>query len=101
LLRVPDFWLWAYLIFAISNAMIPSPADREPWLMAGLFLLLALVVAWVAGALAPAAQALAPEVAGALPVLTLAFIFTLVLDLAAAAALLLADTLIAGAQGRT
>jgi hypothetical protein len=29
--RVPDFWLWMYLIFAISNAMFPSSSDREVW----------------------------------------------------------------------
>lgn len=29
--QVPDFWLWLYLIFALSNAMLPSASDREPW----------------------------------------------------------------------
>lgn len=29
--RVPDFWLWMYLIFAISNTMFPSASDREAW----------------------------------------------------------------------
>lgn len=96
--RVPDFWLWAYLIFTVSNAMTPSPADREPWRATAVFLVLALLVAWLAGLLAPAAQALAPEVAGAMPVLTLSFIFTLALDLAAAALLWLVEALILGAQ---
>jgi hypothetical protein len=26
-----DFWIWLYLLFAIANRMLPSPADREPW----------------------------------------------------------------------
>lgn len=30
--RVPDAWLWLYLIFAVSNAMLPSESDRRPWL---------------------------------------------------------------------
>jgi len=30
-LRAPDAWLWIYLIFAISNAMLPSQSDRKPW----------------------------------------------------------------------
>ena len=97
--RVPDFWLWAYMIFAVSNAMTPSPADREPWLIAVLYLLLALAVAWLIGALAPAAQALAPELAGALPALTLAFVFTLALDLAAAALLWLVGSVTIGLRG--
>jgi hypothetical protein len=25
--RVADFWLWLYLIFAVSNAMLPSESD--------------------------------------------------------------------------
>jgi hypothetical protein len=30
LLHVPDFWLWLYLIFALSNAMLPSEVDIQP-----------------------------------------------------------------------
>lgn len=26
-----DFWLWLYLLFAVSNAMMPSAADRQAW----------------------------------------------------------------------
>ncbi len=34
----PDFYLWLYILFAISNAMIPTPADRKGWpLLIGLF----------------------------------------------------------------
>lgn len=31
ILITPDFWLWLYLLFAIANAMMPSPADRLYW----------------------------------------------------------------------
>ncbi|RME45572.1 MAG: hypothetical protein D6796_10275 [Caldilineae bacterium] len=27
----PDFWLWLYLLFAVANAMLPSPSDRLYW----------------------------------------------------------------------
>ena len=27
----PDFYLWLYVIFAVSNAMWPTPADRQGW----------------------------------------------------------------------
>lgn len=30
LMQVADFWLWLYLIFSISNAMLPSPSDMDP-----------------------------------------------------------------------
>jgi hypothetical protein len=29
LIRIPDFWLWLYLIFSISNAMLPSESDMQ------------------------------------------------------------------------
>ena len=28
----PDFWLWFYLVFAISSTMLPSVSDRRAWL---------------------------------------------------------------------
>ena len=40
-LQAPDFWLWLYLIFAVSNAMLPSETDREPWRPVLLFMCLA------------------------------------------------------------
>ena len=97
---VPDFWLWAYVVFAVSNAMTPSPADRQPWLIAGIYLAVALLLAYLLGGLAVLPQTLAPQVAGALQVLTLAFLFTLALDLAAAAALWGAEIAIVVWQGR-
>jgi hypothetical protein len=30
-LNTPDFWLWMYLLFTISNGMIPTKDDREGW----------------------------------------------------------------------
>jgi hypothetical protein len=40
-----DFWVWLYLLFAIANRMLPSPADREPWKPVLIFLaLLGLVI---------------------------------------------------------
>ena len=99
---VPDFWLWAYVLFVASNAMIPSPADRQPWLhrrhLRGLG----------AGHHLPAGRryprwpdAVIPSVAGALQFMTLAFVFTLVLDLIAAAILWLIEVVIVQVQRRT
>ncbi len=92
--RVPDFWLWAYLVFAISNAMTPSPADRRPWLIAGIYVGLALGMAYLLGGLALVPQGWGDHVAGALQVLTLAFLFTLALDMLAALLLWLAEVLL-------
>lgn len=27
----PDFWLWVYLTFTVSNSMLPSASDRRAW----------------------------------------------------------------------
>lgn len=36
-LSVPNFWLWVYLIFSISNAMLPSETDRQAWFSLALY----------------------------------------------------------------
>ena len=51
LLRVPDSWLWLYLIFAISNAMLPSESDmasvRPVLIFLGILILVLLIVGGV------------------------------------------------------
>lgn len=39
----PDVFLWCFLIFAVSNTMLPSASDREAWLPAMLLFALLLV----------------------------------------------------------
>lgn len=49
--RTPDFWLWVYLIFAVSNAMLPSAADRHAWGTALIFLGILIAVVYLTGAI--------------------------------------------------
>ena len=98
--QVPDFWLWAYLIFVVSNAMMPSPSDRQPWLLAGIYLAVALGGVYLLVGLPAIPEALATWAAGALQVLTLSFLFTVVLDLLVAAALWIAEAVILALQSR-
>ena len=95
---VPDFWLWAYVVFVVSNAMTPSPADRRPWLIAGLYLALALGLAYLLVGLPVLPDALSAKVSGALQLLTLSFLFTLIVDFLAAVVLLLLEVLIIQVQ---
>jgi hypothetical protein len=46
----PDFWLWFYLIFAVSSTMLPSASDRRAWLPISLFGGLVLLFALLVGA---------------------------------------------------
>jgi len=48
-ISLPDFWLWLYLLFAVANRMLPSPADREPWKPIIIFLTLLSVFVISAG----------------------------------------------------
>lgn len=98
--QVPDFGLWAYLIFVVSNAMMPSPSDRQPWLLAGIYLAVALGGVYLLVGLPAMPDALATWAASALQVLTLSFLFTLGLDLLVAAAMWIAEAVILAVQSR-
>jgi hypothetical protein len=50
LYQLPDFWLWFYLVFAVSSTMLPSASDRRAWLPVALFAVLVAGVALFAGA---------------------------------------------------
>jgi hypothetical protein len=79
--KAPDIWLWLYLIFAISNTMLPSQSDRQSWTPVILFLVLAVVLAWIAG-LGPAIlNSLGQPLDLATRWLTAVYGFTIIVDL--------------------
>ena len=79
----PDGALWAYLLFAVANAMMPSAADREPMKPVILYAALAAIVYVVLRLpLAPFAQ-LMNAITPSLETLVSALLFTILLDLAA------------------
>ncbi|MGD2164424.1 MAG: hypothetical protein PVH50_02725 [Anaerolineae bacterium] len=81
MVKVPDVWLWVYLIFAISNTMLPSESDREPWAPIVLFLALAVALAWFAGLGPTIIERLDHPIQLATRWLTTTFGFTLMADL--------------------
>ena len=48
--QVNDFFLWFYLVFAVSSTMMPSESDRHAWLPLGLWTAGLLALAIFAGA---------------------------------------------------
>lgn len=44
-----DFFLWFYLAFAVSSTMMPSEADRDSWMPLGLWVIVLLGLALLAG----------------------------------------------------
>ncbi len=80
-LKASNAWVWAYLIFAVSNTMLPSQSDRQAWSPIILFLLLIGVLIWIAG-LGPAILAhLARPLTIALHWLATMCAITIVVDL--------------------
>jgi hypothetical protein len=80
-LAVTDIWLWLYLIFVISNAMLPSASDRESWWSVVLYLCLGLLLVIALGltpSLSPEVQTLGLSI---LTSLLSAFIITIIVDL--------------------
>jgi hypothetical protein len=79
--KVPDFWLWLYLIFAISNAMLPSESDRRAWLPLAIFLAIIAAVMAIVGWTPQMPASVVDRVVGAVQYLDTAFLITLVIDL--------------------
>lgn len=93
-LHVPDFWLWLYLIFAISNAMLPSATDRRSWPPVLIFLGGLTVLLYFTGWMPSLPPDLASLLADTLSYLNLAFTLTLAVDLVFALLILLLELLL-------
>lgn len=79
-LSVPDVWLWFYLVFAISNAMLPSASDREAWRSALMYLGLMIVLALGLGFNPTIPDPLQQFVISVLFYLLSAFVITIAVD---------------------
>ncbi|RMG73094.1 MAG: hypothetical protein D6711_11660 [Chloroflexi bacterium] len=49
LINVPDFWLWAYLLFTITNTMMPEPDVLRKWWWLFGILVLAMIPLFIIG----------------------------------------------------
>jgi hypothetical protein len=93
-IQTPDAWLWVYLVFAISNAMMPSESDRRPWLLGLVFLAVVGAFFYVMG-LAPEMIPSAREWGlSGIELLTFALAVALVVDVPVAVLLFLAEKLL-------
>jgi hypothetical protein len=99
-LRAPDFWLWLYLIFAISNAMLPSETDREPWKPVILFISLTALLVYLTGWVRQVPEALTAASLTSLSYLAYAFSLTVVVDVIFIAAIAILEVLVSRLTGR-
>ena len=81
MLGAPDLWIWAYVIFAVSNTMLPSRTDRRAWTPVLLFLLLVALLTLLAGMGGAIVQGLSGPLTIALRWLTAMCVLTLLMDL--------------------
>ena len=93
--HVADFWLWAYLVLAIGNAMLPSAADRQAWGVALIFLLFAGALFYFTGLFKVYSDSIGRWVRNAGTQLTYAFAVTAAVDLIFAALLFLVEQALA------
>ncbi|HHH42472.1 MAG TPA: hypothetical protein ENK56_10780 [Chloroflexi bacterium] len=103
--QVPDAWLWLYLVFAVSNAMLPSASDRSDWGALALLLLSGGALFFLfqdgeRGGLYRLLQGWIPSLEAGLALLTMAFGTTLAVDLLFAFIIGLLEQLIGGLRGR-
>jgi hypothetical protein len=98
-LNAPDAWVGLYFLFAIANAMVPSPADRETWppviLFSGLMLGAALLFGWNS-----AVEGVGTVIGDMLRWLAAAFTITLVVDLPFVAIIWLAEQTVGRVTGQ-
>jgi len=80
-LRAPDGWLWAYVIFAVGNTMLPSRADRQAWTPVIMFLILIGGLTWASGLGPTIVEGLAGPLSTALRWLAMMGTLTIAVDL--------------------
>ena len=80
-MSLADFWVWLYLLFAIANRMLPSPADREPWKPLIIFLALMGLIVVGAGWTPQLSPDLRDAILNLVGFLLYAFALTVAIDL--------------------
>ena len=81
LTQAQDFWLWLYLVFAVSNSMLPSASDRRAWLPVALMALAIVGVVVYLGLGTAMVEAFGGMLEAALRALAAAFTITVGIDL--------------------
>ena len=100
-LTAPDAWVWFYVIFAVSNTMLPSRTDRQSWAPVGLFLVLIAALVWVSGWAPAVAAVLAEPVVVGVRWLAAMTTLTVLVDLPFMAAIALVERLMSRVKGKT
>ena len=93
--ETPDFWLWAYLVLAIGNSMLPSAADRGSWKTTLIFAAFVGTALYFSGLLTKISATLSSWARASAAQLAYAFMVTVVVDLVFGVALVTVEQLLA------
>ena len=99
ILKSRDAWLWAYIVFAVGNTMLPSRSDRQAWTPVMLFIVLVGGIIWLSGSGAAVAGEMARLIERALRWLALACTLTVAADVPFALLMLLTEKLLETLRG--
>jgi hypothetical protein len=99
LFETNDFLIWLYLIFAVSNAMMPSASDRKAWPAFAIIMIVLAAILYVIGLQDVLVAGLAGPVATVFGYLGLAFSMTIGVDLFVIAAILILESIISRIKG--
>lgn len=93
LLSKNDFFVWLYLLFAISNGMMPSRSDRRAWPIVGGVIIVIAALLFGLGPRATIAQSLGELLATPASYLATAFGLTIAVDLLFGLVIIVLETL--------
>jgi hypothetical protein len=96
----PDALLWLYLIFALSNAMLPSESDRQPWLPLLVYLGFLAILYYLAVGVPRMPEGVVSLVLRDLNYLSLAFGLTVLVDVPCIGVIYLLETVVGGLRGQ-
>lgn len=98
--QVANAFVWLYLIVAISNAMMPSPSDRESWRLVLIYLAVVVGILMVLGVFPDLPDAFLQTLADGLHTLTYAFGLTLIVDIVFALLLAIVELVLSALRRR-
>lgn len=98
-IETPDAWMWIYVIFAVSNTMLPSRTDRQAWTPVLLFLCVLGISMWAIGLWPAIVQSLSKPLTVALRWLATMCTLTIAVDLPFVLLLTLAERMLERAKG--
>lgn len=95
-----DVFIWLYLLFAISNAMMPSPSDRRAWPLLGVVIATAVVLLLLVGQGDALLHQVVSPLSSIAVYVTLAFVLTLMVNVLFVVIIFLLEATLGRLSGR-